>query len=142
LGLAPPASNVTFTINGGGPSGLEFSFATSSPDTVADFLASGSPAPASVTANGGFLLTDLMDTCQGWPTGPAIDNNCTNGGSNIGTYVVFTGSAFFVTGESFTIAHDDGLIFQIAGLTLPGFSTGPVNVPSETAIYTGATGNF
>src|SRR5205085_5191258 len=85
LGLAPPASNVTFTISGGGASGLEFSFGVDNPPsvTVAAFLASASPAisPAGGTANGGFNTGDLMDTCQGWPTGPAIDNNCTNGGS-------------------------------------------------------------
>ncbi len=139
---AIPAANVTFSVNPTGPEGIELNFFTAPASTVQAFLNSSIPAITGQVNNGGFNTADLMDTCTGWPNGPAGDNNCTNGAGNIGTYIRFTGSALFITGDIITIAHDDGVVFSINGSTLPGFSAGPAAILSESSVYTGPTGIF
>lgn len=54
---------------------------------------------------------------------------------------VFTGTAGFVNGETFTVEHDDGVELFVNGVNVlnDGGPTAPTNT---TFTYTGATGNF
>lgn len=68
--------------------------------------------------------------------------NGANGSTNLDNSLwVFTGTANFVNGETFTVVHDDGTEMYVNGvnvLSVPG-PTAPV---TSTFTYTGATGNF
>ena len=89
------------------------------PYTIGGFLRSfGDLVAGSVTMKStGFSLSDTMDN----------------------TTFQFIGTSYFVNGETYSITHDDGVIFSIAG-------TNYINSPSPTAsdvssfIYTGTTG--
>lgn len=58
-----------------------------------------------------------------------------------GTLMQFTGFVSVVTGQMFTVTHDDGLSLIIGGLNL-GFSPGPTGPVTSLATYTGPSGNF
>jgi len=54
--------------------------------------------------------------------------------------IEFTGTVSVTNGQQFTVTHDDGLTLIIGGVDL-GFSTGPTSPITNTATYTGASGN-
>lgn len=60
-------------------------------------------------------------------------------GSTTGMMFEFTGSAFFTNGQSFTVAHDDGLTAIVGGLTVIN-DPGPTPPTTTTGTYTGPTG--
>ncbi len=55
--------------------------------------------------------------------------------------IEFTGFVSVTTGQTFTVAHDDGLTLIIGGLNL-GFNPGPTAPTISTATYPGPSGNF
>jgi len=89
--------------------------------TVGVWLASGSAF--GITENTAGTLASLMD------------------GGGLGTIVEFTGFVTVTTGETFTVAHDDGLTLIIGGLDL-GFDPGPTAPTVTTKTYTGPSGTF
>jgi hypothetical protein len=60
--------------------------------------------------------------------------------ANGGVMLKITGTAFFTNGQSFTVAHDDGLTITVGGSTIlsDGGPTSPVTTPYT---YSGPTGN-
>jgi hypothetical protein len=106
--------DVTFDVN----SPLNFG-ATSA--TVGAWLATG--GAFSIVENTAGTLASLMD----------------NGTQ--GTLLRFTGFVTVTSGESFTVAHDDGLTLIIGGVDL-GFDPGPTAPTVSTATYTGPSGTF
>ncbi len=120
VGLGTP--NVTFTtpainftsISGGNDSAFF---------TVGSWLTHG--GATIVTGSAGNLATIMSDQSVN---------------VNKGTLMQFTGTAFFTNGQAFTIAHDDGVVAIVGGLTLinqPGITAPEVT----TGTYTGPTGN-
>jgi hypothetical protein len=67
--------------------------------------------------------------------GDALDKN---GG---GVIMDLTGSAFFTTGQPFTVAHDDGLTMVVNGTTILS-AAGPTSPVTTPFTYSGPTGNF
>lgn len=68
--------------------------------------------------------------------------NGATGSTNLNNSLwVFTGTAGFVNGETFTVEHDDGVELYVNGVNVldDGGPTAPVNT---TFTYTGTTGNF
>jgi hypothetical protein len=133
---APPAANATFAVNT--PTDL-LDFTGALGGTLSAFVASD-PSAGPLTFNGG-LTNFVMETCTGWPGGPA-PTNCTNGTAATGTAIVFTGTDFFRNGETFAVQHDDGVVFTIGGVGVTGLSAGPAAVISQTGTYGGLTGTF
>jgi PEP-CTERM motif len=60
---------------------------------------------------------------------------------NQGTLLSFTGLVSVTNGQTFTVAHDDGLTLIIGGLDL-GFNPGPTSPTVSIVTYTGPSGNF
>ncbi|HRX36394.1 MAG TPA: hypothetical protein P5337_08345 [Aestuariivirga sp.] len=89
--------------------------------TVGDWLASGSAF--NIVENTAGTLASLMDN------------------STIGTILNFTGFVSVVTGQQFTVTHDDGLSLIIGGIDL-NFNPGPTAPTQSVATYTGPSGNF
>jgi hypothetical protein len=54
----------------------------------------------------------------------------------------FTGTASFTSGETFTLAHDDGVTVIVNGVTLSASAPGPTSPVTTTFTYTGASGNL
>lgn len=82
---------------------------------------------------GGFLGSD--------PTvsGVAYSNGETAASTLNNTLFVFTGTAFFTNGQTFTVAHDDGTVMWV-GSTKVLDQAGPTSAVTNTYTYTGATG--
>ncbi len=59
----------------------------------------------------------------------------------VGTLVEFKGFVSVLSGQTFTVTHDDGLTLIIGGLDL-GFNPGPTAPVVSTATYTGPSGDF
>jgi hypothetical protein len=59
----------------------------------------------------------------------------------VGSLIEFTGLVSVTNGQTFTVAHDDGLTLIIGGMNL-GFSPGPTPPVVTTATYTGPPGTF
>jgi hypothetical protein len=84
---------------------------------------------------GGFL------TANGAASGITYLNSF-NGSSNLDNSLwVFTGTAGFVSGETFTVTHDDGTEMYVNGINVLS-DPGPTSPVNTTFTYTGATGNF
>lgn len=135
-----PAANVTFDVNPTTVFGLGLDFAGPPLGSVQTFLNSSIPGITAEVVNGGFNTSSQMDTCVGWPSGGQPDGCIAV--SDMGTWIQFVGTAAFVHGQTFTIAHDDGIVMTINGVTVTGFSNVPANVPSETGTYNGPSGNL
>ncbi|MGE5522388.1 MAG: PEP-CTERM sorting domain-containing protein [Rhodospirillaceae bacterium] len=58
-----------------------------------------------------------------------------------GTIIQFLGTVTVTTGQTFTVAHDDGLTLIIGGTNL-NFSPGPTAPITSVATYTGPSGNL
>ncbi|MGH7037975.1 MAG: PEP-CTERM sorting domain-containing protein [Acetobacteraceae bacterium] len=75
-------------------------------------------------------------------TATAGQNGTTlSNGSTTGFMLDFTGSAHFTSGQTFTVAHDDGVDMFVNGSNVLS-STGPHSPTTDHFTYTGATGNF
>jgi hypothetical protein len=88
--------------------------------TLGGFLASG--GATNVTGSAGDL-------------GQMLDNGTT------GTIFEFTGMVTVMTGQTFTVTHDDGLSLQIGGVTVVN-EPGPTAPVTETFTYSGPSGNL
>ena len=106
--------DVTFEVN----SPLNFS---GSGVTVGTWL--GSSSAFNVVENALGTLASLMD----------------NG--IVGTLLSFNGFVTVTNGQTFTVAHDDGLTLIIGGIDL-GFNPGPTAPTTSTATYGGPSGTF
>lgn len=106
--------DVTFDVN----SPLNFSGTNA---TVGAWL--GSSSSFNIIENTAGTLASLMD------------NNL------IGTILRFTGFVTVTNGQTFNVAHDDGLTLIIGGVNL-GFNPGPTAPVTTPATYTGPSGNF
>jgi hypothetical protein len=87
---------------------------------------------------GGFLATGGATGVVGSPSDLARDLDTAAGG----TILEFTGNVTVTTGETFTVAHDDGLQLQIGALPLVIDIPGPTSPTTTTDTYTGPTGTF
>jgi hypothetical protein len=56
-----------------------------------------------------------------------------------GTLLEFSGTVTVTSGQTFTVAHDDGVTLLIDGQDI-GLSSGPTSPVTSTATYTGPTG--
>jgi hypothetical protein len=59
----------------------------------------------------------------------------------VSSLISFSGQVSVTNGETFTVAHDDGLTLIIGGVNL-GFNAGPTAPVTSTATYNGPTGTF
>jgi hypothetical protein len=109
------APDVAFDVNS------PLNFVSDGQYTIWEFLASG--GAFNVVENTAGVLSSAMDNFQ------------------MGTLIEFQGMVSVVNGQTFTVAHDDGLTLIIGGLDL-GFNPGPTAPVTSTATYTGPTGNF
>jgi hypothetical protein len=106
--------DVTFLVTGS----LNFS-ATNA--TVGAWLASS--GAFNITENTAGTLTSLMDNFS------------------IGSLVDFQGQVTLNNGDSFTVAHDDGLTLTVGGVPLIS-APGPTSPTTTTTIFTGASGTY
>jgi hypothetical protein len=87
---------------------------------------------------GGFLgtggATNVVENTPGTLATPMSN-------SIIGTLVQFTGFVSVTNGQTFSVAHDDGLTLIIGGIPVIDAS-GPTPPIVTTATYTGPSGNF
>ncbi|MFZ0639942.1 MAG: PEP-CTERM sorting domain-containing protein [Candidatus Acidiferrales bacterium] len=84
---------------------------------------------------GGFLTANGAGFGITYMNGASASTNLDN------SLWVITGTASFVSGESFTVIHDDGVQLYVNGVNV--LSDGGPTAPVSTAYtYTGATGNF
>ena len=65
----------------------------------------------------------------------------TSGDSFNNSFVALTGTAYFVNGQSFTVAHDDGLQMQVGSVMVVN-APGPTSPTTTSGIYTGPTGDY
>ncbi len=108
-------ADVTFSVN-------SINFSSFSTDySVQSFL--NSSGAFNITPNNGTILGSLLDF------------------NGVGTLMSFTGMVTVVNGQSFTVAHDDGLTLIIGGTNL-GFNPGPTAPTTSTLTYTGLSGNL
>jgi hypothetical protein len=63
------------------------------------------------------------------------------GNTMLNTFFDFQGTVSVTNGQTFTVAHDDGLTLVIDGLTVIN-APGPTAPTTTTVTYTGPTGNF
>ena len=104
--------------------------------TAGNITNTGNPS-ADYTA-GSFLSSLgalLSSTATAAQNGTILSN-----GSTTGMVFEFTGTAFFTTGQTFTLAHDDGAILDVGGATVLSVP-GPTPPITSTFTYTGPTGN-
>lgn len=106
--------DVSFDVN----SPLNFSGTSA---TVGTWL--GSSGAFNITENTAGTLASLMDS------------------GTTGSMLEFKGFVTVTNGQTFTVAHDDGLTLIIGGLNL-GFNPGPTAPVVSTATYTGPSGSF
>lgn len=53
----------------------------------------------------------------------------------------FTGTGYFVNGQTYAVAHDDGTVMAVNGVTV--FSApNPTSAVTDTFVYSGVTGNY
>ena len=111
------APDVTFSV-----AGINFNSNGSLDYTLGSFLATGGATGITygAPADASRVLSD-----------PSLDE---------GMLFEFTGTAAFTNGQSFTVAHDDGLTAIVAGLTVIN-DPGPTPPITTTGTYTGPTGN-
>jgi hypothetical protein len=116
LGNTPGAGATemaTFTANG-----IDFSGDAPGAYNLGGFLKSGGTASNIVYYNGASGSTNLDNT--EWE---------------------FTGSAFFTSGETFNVAHDDGVNMYVNGLPVL-LDAGPTPPVTSTFTYSGPTGSY
>lgn len=82
---------------------------------------------------GGFLGSDPTVTGVSYSNGETAVSTLNN------TLFVFTGTAFFTNGQTFTVAHDDGTVMWVDSTKVLD-QPGPTNAVTNTYTYTGATG--
>jgi hypothetical protein len=107
------AADVTFDVD----SPLNFS----TPGPISTFLASG----------GAF---NIVENTPG-----ALDATLSNGATS--ALITFVGLVTVTNGQSFQVAHDDGLTLVIGDVDL-GFNVGPTAPVTSTAVYSGPSGTF
>jgi len=136
------AANATFTLNN---TGLNTGFTSVGTNgTINQFILSDTGHVTSgPTFAGGASTTTLLNN----PAGTTATNfgACNNASSNCGTIFQFTGSAFFFTGEQFTVNSDDGATLYVGGTGAGNIvlsSPGPQSLHTTTATYNGPTGTF
>jgi hypothetical protein len=102
-----------------------------------DTLCFDSSTSASAYTLGGFLASGGATNVTGsaGDLGQMLDNGTT------GTIFEFTGMVTVMTGQTFTVTHDDGLSLQIGGVTVVN-EPGPTAPVTETFTYSGPSGNL
>jgi len=86
-----------------------------------------------------YTIAGFLGTNTSPVTGLAFFNGESGASGLINTLWEFTGTAFFTTGQTFTVAHDDGVYMKV-GSTVVLSDPGPTNAVTQTYTYTGATG--
>lgn len=135
------ADNLTFYVNGYPNSSNADAAAVAAAITAgdpSDTVTVGSLGTLNFNSNGGtdytigsFLGTGGV-TYTGTYAGDSVDN----------TLFDFTGMQYFHTGQTIQISHDDGASLYIGGTLVPGFSPGPTSAVTQSATYTGPSGDF
>ncbi len=131
------AGSIYCGISSNTPTLANLSSVATSANHCADFNATEinfqSP-PGAYTLNG-FL------TSEGASTGASAFFNGFTGTSSLNnTLFVFTGTAYFQNGQTFTVGHDDGTRMYVGG-NLVLDQPGPTSFATSTYTYTGVTGN-
>ena len=112
-------------------------------DPTASFSAPSNPLsfdsrtdPVNGYTLGGFLAT-------GGASGITYTNGAasTDDMNNFGMLIDFTGDVSVTNGQTFTVAHDDGLTLTIGALTVIDVP-GPTSPTTTTVTYTGPTGTL
>jgi hypothetical protein len=116
IGFAHGAANATFSVPNG-----PIAFTSAPGYSLGQFLLS-SPGAAILTGSPSDLAR-LLDV------------------SGSGTILEFTGLVSMVSGQTFTVNHDDGLQLMIGGILVLN-APGPTSPTTTTVTYTGPTGTF
>jgi hypothetical protein len=149
--LAPGAARASPYITGSlwehtpnATNALISNFPTAAPDVtfMADAVQFGSFGNAGNTGNRAldYTVGSWLDSLG---AASSIAYNGSAGPNNTldNTMVRLTGTAYFTTGQVFTVTHDDGVQFAIGGIDVLT-SAGPTPPDSSTFTYTGPTGNY
>ena len=131
FGSLPSAgsANATFTTNG-----IDF---CSQVNIASSPTCNGASAPYTIN---GFLNSNGGSNGV---SGLTFHNGAAGGDTLNNTLWEFTGTAFFTNGETFQVAHDDGLIMYVGGTAAGNIvlnAPGPTPPTLSTFTYTGATG--
>lgn len=115
---------------GATPSGTECATFTAS-DLI--FYSNGS---ASTNNLGSFLnfnneIVGSVNYLNGFDASSSLDNS----------FYQFTGTSFFVTGQTYTVAHDDGTVMNVDGVTVVN-APSPTSAVDSTFVFSGVTGNY
>jgi hypothetical protein len=106
------------------------------------FSASGIGFDSRLGAND-YQLSGFLNS-EGLASGIAFHNGVVGtqllDAGGLGMLFEFTGTAHFVNGQSFTVAHDDGLTMTVGAFVFS--APGPTAPTTSTFTYTGATGDF
>lgn len=114
---------------GSTPSGTECATFTAS--NVA-FYSSGS----SITNNlGSFLSSENALLSASYLNGFSAGSNLDN------SFWQFTGTGYFVNGQTYTVVHDDGVVMTVNGVTVFN-APAPTSPVTNTFVYSGVTGNY
>lgn len=108
-----------------------------------------SPADATFTATGlDFEVSSSANyTVNGFLTSKGDSTGVTTGNGLAtlnNTLFEFTGSAYFVNGQTYKVGHDDGTIMYIGGTSASNVvlsAPGPTSYSPQSYIYSGPTGN-
>ncbi|MDQ2832531.1 MAG: PEP-CTERM sorting domain-containing protein [Acidobacteriota bacterium] len=123
------------------PSGLPLASAANLTFNTASIDFCVQDANCSPAYSGTYSLDGFLNSNGGASgvTGATYFGGATGSSTLNNTLWDFTGTAYFVNGETFSVGHDDGTVMYVNGVSVLS-QPGPTSFTPSTYTYTGATG--